>query len=72
MLTRTYLVLVLISLASANSHEYHPSAKKSRATNLQGSITLQATRQCTKHTGNRDANPGYPASRQAIPMTWTP
>lgn len=48
----TYLVLVLISLASANRHEYHPSAK-SRATSLQGSIALQATRQCTNTQVNR-------------------
>ncbi|KAL6824389.1 hypothetical protein J3E69DRAFT_336553 [Trichoderma sp. SZMC 28015] len=48
----TYLVLVLISLASANRREYHQSAKV-EATSLQGLIALQATRQCTNTQVNR-------------------
>ncbi|KAL7791044.1 hypothetical protein V8C43DRAFT_284067 [Trichoderma afarasin] len=66
----TYLVLVLISLASANRHEYHPSAK-SRSYNPSRFNCTTNDSSMYKHTGKSVPNPGHPASRQAIPMTWS-
>lgn len=66
----TYLVLVLISLASANRHEYHPSAK-SRSYKSSRFNRPTSDPSMYKHTGKSVPNPGRPASRQAIPMTWS-
>lgn len=65
----TYLVLVLISLASANRHEYHPSAK-SRSYKTSRFNCPTSDPSMYKHTGKSVPNPGRPASRQAILMTW--
>lgn len=65
----TYLVLVLVSLASANRHEYHPSAK-SRSYKSSRFNRPTSDSSMYKHTGKSVSNPSRPASRQAIPMTW--